>query len=101
MFTKLYVAASTNPLDGRSPNTSVFGGNFNALLNRLFDGAWGIALLVTILAWIVAAAYLAVKSRNNPGQAGSAKGWLLAASAALILVAGASYFVGAAVQVAS
>jgi len=95
------VRFSTNPLDGREPNTNALGGDFNALMNTLTDSVWGIALMVVVVIWIVAAAYFGVKQRSNPSQAGTAKGWLLAASTALVLVAGASIFIGGLLSVAS
>jgi hypothetical protein len=95
------ITSSNNPLDGRNPDTGALGGSFNHLIGTLTDSVWGIALIGVIVAWIVAAAYFGVKQRNNPGQAGGAKTWLISASVALILVAAANVIVGGLLNVAS
>ncbi|WP_159096625.1 hypothetical protein [Miniimonas sp. S16] len=45
--TILAAGAVTNPFDGVSPNISVFGAEFNAMLTLILGGIWGIALLYT------------------------------------------------------
>lgn len=95
------IPLTDNPLDGRSPDTGALGGDFNTLINQLTDSVWGIALIVVVVAWIIAAAVFGVKQRNNPGQAGGAKAGLVVASAALVLVAAANIFVGGLLNVAS
>src|SRR5664279_379335 len=95
------ITSSNNPLDGRNPDTGALGGDFNHMIATLTDSVWGIALVVVVVAWIVAAAAFGVKQRNNPGQAGGAKLWLLGASVALILVAAANVIVGGLLNVTS
>lgn len=95
------VYAADNPLDGITPNYSIFGGDFVAKYQLIIGGVWGLLILGAIVFFLVSLAGVRKAFDSaNPQAAKTARGRLIGAAVALGLLIAATVVVGAIIMVA-
>lgn len=93
-------AAIENPIDGITPNFSIFGTQFTEWWQKLFAAAWAIGLLVAIF-FLLQGVVTMANAGDNPHDYAQGRGRAIKAVIGLVLVAAFAILVGAILSVAS
>ena len=89
-------AAVSNPIDGLTPDGTVFGAEFTTWWTKLFVGMWAAAIIVAGVFLLTSLVKLHKATNNNiPGQADEAKTAAMWAGGSLACLAGFGVIVGA------
>jgi len=91
-----------NPLDGVTPDFSLFGGEFSNLWTAIVGGIWGLALAASALFLVLAFVKIGAASTNrNPNELAAARTQAIWAGTSLGLLAAVGTITGAVLALTS
>lgn len=85
-----------NPLDGVLPDFTIFGAEFTQLWQKVLAGAWGIAIILSIVFFIIGATQMsAATNAANPQEHKQARNKAIMGLISLGVLAALAVIVGA------